>query len=293
MDDERLPVGEGPVIVAAFEGWNDAGSAASDAARFLASALDTSEVGTVSPDPHVDYQASRPHTEIVSGVIRDIAWPVTRILASADTSVLVVLGAEPSFRWQLFGRRITDTARAVDARLIVTLGALLDDSPHRRPTNVTGVASDESLTASLRVRTSRYEGPTGIVGVLHRASVEAGIPSASLWASVPHYASSAPSPKASVALLSRVDAITGVGIDLGRLEVAASAWERQVDAVVAKSEELEAYVRDLEARYDEAERLEAPPATPDPADEDPIGDVQSGDALAADIERFLRNRDEE
>jgi predicted ATP-grasp superfamily ATP-dependent carboligase len=275
-----------PVVIAAFEGWNDAGNAASDALRFLIRTLDATEVGEVEPDEFVDYQASRPHVEIVGGVARTIVWPRTRVLAAPESDVLLVLGNEPSFRWREYSSRLADAALALDSRLVITLGALLGDTPHTRPMRVTGTASDDDLVRALSLQRSRYEGPTGIVGTLHTSCRETGLPSVSLWVPVPHYVATPPSPKATVALVDRVRSLLGLTVDTGRLEIAASAWERQVDAVIRKDDETSEYVRALEEQYDEQ---------PDDADlalEDSDDALPSGDALAAEFQRYLRERDD-
>lgn len=280
---------EQPVVIAAFTGWNDAGDAASDALRYVARATHAIEVGELEPDDFVDYQASRPHVEIVAGVARAITWPATTALASPSADVLLLIGSEPTFRWREYCTRVTDTALAVDARLVVTLGALLGDTPHSRPVTVTGTATDQALIGIADVERSTYEGPTGIVGALHAACRDAGLPSVSLWAPVPHYAATPPCPKATAALLERLRAVCELAIDTGRLEIASAAWERQVDAQVRKTDDLAVYVQALEEAYDARgnEPDEAPGSDRTSADEAPP--LPSGDALAAELEQYLRD----
>jgi predicted ATP-grasp superfamily ATP-dependent carboligase len=267
-----------PAVVAAFEGWNDAGDAATDALRYLVRALDALEIATIDPEPYVDFQVSRPQVEIVNGVVRSLAWPTTRVHAAevggAAGDVVLVVGHEPNFHWKGYCNEIIEVARALGGATVVTLGALLADSPHSRPVRVTGTAGDEDTMRRLGLQPSTYEGPTGIVGVLHSVCRDAGFRSVSLWAPVPHYASSAPSPKATRALVGDVSKLLDLPIDLHRIEVAAEAWERQVGELVASDDDVREYVEQLEEQYDSV--LTAP------------DDLPSGDALAAEFQRYLR-----
>jgi proteasome assembly chaperone (PAC2) family protein len=215
------------------------------------------------------------------GLTRRIDWPETAFyhaaVPSTDRDAVLLLGIEPNTRWRTFCSEIVDLARDLEVDLVVTLGALLADVPHTRPAPVTGSASDPGLVEELGLAASRYEGPTGIVGVLHDACRRAGLPSASLWAAVPHYVSLAASPKAALALARRLGDLLGAELELGDLERASEAYELQVSAAVSQDEETEAYVRDLEARRDTlGEEL----------------DVPSGDSLAAELTRFLREHEE-
>src|ERR671928_1160267 len=271
---------ERPVLVAAFRGWNDGAQAASLAAGYLARLWDAERFADVDPEGFFDFQATRPHVSLVDGVTRQIDWPETAFYHARprrlDRDVVLLLGIEPNVRWRTFTDLVVGHARELGVELVVTLGALLADVPHTRPSPVTGSASNAELVEELGLSTSRYEGPTGIVGVLHDACNNAGIPSASLWAAVPHYVSLTPSPRAAAALCDRLGGLLGIDIDTGELEQAAQTYEEQVSQAVAADEETAAYVEELEQRADSMEEeLELP----------------SGDALAAELTRYLRERE--
>jgi proteasome assembly chaperone (PAC2) family protein len=268
------------VLVAAFRGWNDGAQGASLAASFLAQAWQARRFADVDPEEFFDFQAVRPHVALEGGITRRISWPETVFYHAAvpdkDRDAVLVLGFEPNLRWRTFTGEIVGLAQELGVELVVTLGALLADVPHTRPAPVTGSATDPKLVEELGLAASRYEGPTGIVGVLHDACREADVPSASLWAAVPHYASLASSPKAALALCIRLGNLLDVEFALDDLERAAEAYERQVSEAVASDEETEAYVRELERRRDAlGEEL----------------DVPSGDTLAAELTRFLREHE--
>lgn len=274
-----------PTLVAAFEGWNDAGDAASGAIRWLARTYDAEVFASLEPDEWFDFQASRPQVTITDGVVRRLVWPRTRFLAATveggESDLVLLLGVEPNLRWPAFCATVIDVAREVGCEQVVTLGALLADVPHTRPTRVVGVADEPQTMSRLRLVGSTYEGPTGIVGVLHGACRAAGLRPVSLWAPVPHYVATAPNPKGTYALLDRLRVLLRLPTDLDDLEVAARAWEQQIDSVAAGDAEIGGYVHNLEARYDaEAEEPEI------------IGgdDLPTGETLAADIERFLREQ---
>jgi proteasome assembly chaperone (PAC2) family protein len=261
-----------PVMLAAFAGWNDAGDAASSAARYLRDRWQARAFATIDPEEFFDFTTTRPEVRLVDGVTREIVWPTNEFSAAApggDHDVVVLLGVEPQLRWRTFCEEVLGVARRLGVELVVTLGALLADVAHTRPVQVTGAAADPAMAARLGLQRSRYEGPTGIVGVLHDACRQAGVPSASLWAAVPHYVAGTPSPKAALALVQRAGALVGTPVAATDLEIAAAAYERQVSEVVASDEEVAAYVRELE----------------EAASED---DLPSGEALAAELERFLR-----
>jgi proteasome assembly chaperone (PAC2) family protein len=277
---ERRPSLRRPVMVTAFRGWNDGAQGASLACGFLAQAWSARRFGDIDPEEFYDFQATRPHVALVDGVTRRIDWPENVLyhaeLPGQERDVVLLLGIEPSTRWRTFTGEIVEVARDLGVDLVVTLGALLADVPHTRPSPVTGSATDPDLVRELGLAASRYEGPTGIVGVLHDACRNAGLPSASLWAAVPHYASLAASPKAALALCRRLTDLLGTALDLRELEQASEAYERQVSEAVAQDEETEAYVQELERRRDAlGEEL----------------DVPSGDALAAELTRFLREHE--
>ena len=269
------------MLVAAFRGCNDGAQGATLAASFLAQAWNADRFADVDPEEVYDFQAVRPHVRLEDGVTRKIDWPETVFYSAAvpdaDRDAVILLGVEPNTRWRTFTGEITGLAVDLGVELVVTLGALLADVPHTRPAPVTGSATDPALVEELGLASSRYEGPTGIVGVLHDACRAAGVPSASLWAAVPHYVSLAASPKAALALSERLAALLGITLDLTDLERAAEAYELQVSAAVAQDEETEAYVHELETRRDAlGEEL----------------DVPSGDTLAAELTRFLKEHEE-
>jgi proteasome assembly chaperone (PAC2) family protein len=269
------------VLVAAFRGWNDGAQGASLAASFLAQAWSATRFADIDPEEFYDFQAVRPHVRLEEGITRTIDWPENVFYSAAvpgtDRDAVILLGVEPNTRWRTFSAAIADLSTELGVELVVTLGALLADVPHTRPSPVTGSASDPALVDELGLTSSRYEGPTGIVGVLHDACRGAGIHTASLWAAVPHYVSLAASPKAALALSERLGALLGASLDVSDLQRAAEAYELQVSAAVAQDEDTEAYVQELETRRDAlGEEL----------------DVPSGDALAAELTRFLKEHEE-
>jgi predicted ATP-grasp superfamily ATP-dependent carboligase len=273
---------ERPVLLAAFRGWNDGAQAASLAAGYLAKTWGAEQFAEVDPEDFFDFQATRPHVSLEDGLTRRIDWPETGFYHARpeglDRDIVLLLGIEPNLRWRTFTDLVVGLAQELEVELMITLGALLADVPHTRPAPVTGSASDEELVQRLGLSPSRYEGPTGIVGVLHDACRQADIPSASLWAAVPHYVSLTPSPRAAVALCARLGSLIGVEVDVDELEEAAQSYEEQVSEAVASDEETASYVEELERRADSIEES---------------SDLPSGDALAAELTRFLRERDEE
>ena len=284
MTDElivhRRPELRKPVLVAAFRGWNDGGQAASLAAGYLAKLWNAQEFAEIDPEGFFDFQVTRPHVSLVDGVTRKVDWPETAFrhasLPAIERDAVLLTGNEPNVRWKSFTSLIVDLVRDLNIELVVTLGSLLADVPHTRPAPVTGSASDPELVERLGLETSRYEGPTGIVGVLHDACRTSGIASASLWAAVPHYVSLAPSPRAAQALCDRLCTLLAVDIDTEELRQAGEAYAEQVSAAVATDEETQAYVEELEQRTDEM---------PDEIQ------IPSGEALAAELTRFLRDRE--
>ena len=289
-----------PTLVAAFSGWNDAADAASDGVRWLARTVGARVFATLDTEEYLDFQAARPTVELVDGVIREIQWPALAFsagtLPGGGRDLVLLLGVEPNLRWPTFCDDVISVARTTGCELVVTLGALLGDVPHSRPMRCTGSATDEVLAAKLGMERSRYEGPTGIVGVLHDAARRVGFASASIWAPVPHYVATAPNPKATRALLSRLSTLIDIDLDLSDLDIAASAWERSVDEVVAGDADATSYVERLEARYDEtadASTLESDdPITTSDDDEDWLDEdaLPSGESLAEDFERYLREQ---
>src|ERR671931_297988 len=248
----RRPELTRPVLIAAFRGWNDGAQAASLAAGYVAKTWGAEKFADVDPEGFFDFQATRPHVSLEEGLTRRIEWPETAFYHArpdgSDRDVVLLLGIEPNLRWRTFTELLIGLVRELGVEMMITLGALLADVPHTRPSPVTGSASDPELVRQLGLSASRYEGPTGIVGVLHDACRRAGIPSASLWAAVPHYASLAASPKAALALCERLGELMGVEIDLDELEEAAASYEEQVSEAVASDEETAAYVEELERR---------------------------------------------
>ena len=282
---DRRPDGlRAPALVCAFKGWNDAADAASAALRFVGASLDADRFAAIDPDEFFDFQATRPKIHLVEGRTREIVWPEVEIYEArvprAPRDLVLLAGAEPSMRWRGFCSLVVELAEALGVQMVVTLGALLADVPHTRPVGITGLASDEKLVERLGMNASNYEGPTGIVGVLHSACAQAGMPSASLWAAVPHYVAAAPNPKAALALVRKLEGLVGISIDAGELETAAGDYERQVNAAVQSDPDVQAFVERLEQAADDEPSL-------DPAQ------VPSGDKLASEFQRFLRQRGED
>jgi predicted ATP-grasp superfamily ATP-dependent carboligase len=277
----RRPDLERPILVGAFRGWNDGGQGASLAAGYLARMWDAQEIADVDPEEFFDFQATRPHVKLVDGLTRQIDWPETTFYSARpegfDRDIVLLLGIEPNLRWRAFTDMVVGYAEELGVELVVTLGSLLADIPHTRPAPVTGSASDQELVERLGLQASRYEGPTGIVGVLHDACKRHGLPSASLWAAVPHYVSLTPSPRAALALLERLSSMLEVDIDLAELREASEGYAEQVSRAVAADSDTQAYVEELERRADEIDEEDLP----------------SGEALAAELTRFLRERDRE
>jgi predicted ATP-grasp superfamily ATP-dependent carboligase len=270
-----------PVLVACFRGWNDGAQGATLAGSYLAKAWDAERFADIDPEGFFDFQATRPHVSLVDGFTRRITWPETAFyharVPGLDQDVVLLLGVEPNLRWRTFSRLVTDLAKELGVELVVSLGSLLADVPHSRPAPVTGSASDPELVEKLGLQASRYEGPTGIVGVLHDGCRRAGIPSVSLWAAVPHYVSLTPSPRAALALCERLAELLGTTIDTAELSQAVDGYVEQVSEAVAADSETASYVEELEQRADTIDPEQLP----------------SGDALAAELTRFLREREQD
>jgi predicted ATP-grasp superfamily ATP-dependent carboligase len=304
----RRPVVRGPVIIAAFEGWNDAGEAASTAARHLAEVWDAQPFASIDPENFYDFTSTRPEVVIVDGFRRKIEWPANDF-ASAEISgtqrdVIICLGTEPQLKWRTFAEAVLEVAQTTGAELVISLGALLADVPHSRPTRVTGTSVDDALIQRFGLVRSRYEGPTGIVGVLHDTFADHEIPSCSLWATVPHYLPSTTSPKAALALVERLAEMLAVAIPTIELEIGAVDYERQVNDVVDTDDEMRGFVRTLEEGYDEndgEEYEEYDAISSEDDDEDGEADprtafmksdgkLPTGDDLADELEQFLREQ---
>jgi proteasome assembly chaperone (PAC2) family protein len=277
------PTLERPVLIGAFRGWSDGGQAATLAAGYLARLWEADKFADIDPELFVDFQATRPHVSLDESQTRRIDWPENtfyraRIPGSNRDAVLLV-GVEPNYRWRTFGELVAELANDLGVELVVMLGALLADVPHTRAAPITGAATDPKLVDELGLQLSRYEGPTGIVGVLLDAFRRASIPSVSLWAAVPHYVSLAPSPRAARGLCERLSGVLGVQVDVGELAEAEASYVEQVSEAVASDSETAAYVEELEQRADSLDWLEE------------SGGLPSGEALAAEIARFLRERE--
>jgi len=270
-----------PALLCAFTGWNDAGDAASTALQFIASSLGATRFARIDPEEFYDFQATRPMIRLLEGKSREIEWPEVEVYAArvprAPRDLILLQGPEPSLRWRMFMQQIVDLSEALGVQMVVTLGALQDEVPHTRPVQITGFASDEGLVERLGLQSSNYEGPTGITGAILAACQDSGLPCASLWASVPHYIAAAPNPKAALALVRKLEGLVGVSVDAQELESDAGRYEAQVSAAVAQDPDVQAFVERLEAAALEEEAGTA-------------HDVPSGDVIAREFQRFLRQR---
>src|ERR1700677_762926 len=270
-----------PALVCAFKGWNDAADAASSAITFVGRALGAQRFATIDPEEFYDFQATRPRIKLVDGHAREIVWPEVELyearIPRAPRDLILLTGTEPSFRWRTFGGLVVELAEAIGAQLVVSLGALLADVPHTRPVSVTGLTSDPALVARLGLTQSSYEGPTGIVGVLHAACQQAGLPSASLWAAVPHYIAATPNPKAALALVRKLEGLVGVAVDGSELESASADYERQVNVAVQSDPDVQAFVERLEQAAGEDSGDDPPP-------------FPSGETIESELQNFLRQR---
>jgi predicted ATP-grasp superfamily ATP-dependent carboligase len=283
MDELRMsskPSLHRAVLIAAFRGWNDGGQGASLAGGYLARIWGGARFADVDPENFYDFQATRPHVSLVDGITRQIDWPENAFyhahIPGLGRDAVILLGIEPNVRWRSFAQLVVQLARELEVEMVVTLGSLLADVPHTRPSPVTAAAGDPRLMEELGLEPSRYEGPTGIVGVLHDQCTREGLPSLSLWAAVPHYVSLAPSPRAALALCQRLGELLGSEIDTSELAEAVDAYNEQVSEAVAADAETAAYVEELEQRSDVLEQH-----------------LPSGDSLAAELTRFLREREQE
>jgi len=284
IDIDRRPELERPVLIAGFTGWNDAADAASVAVGALASSWEAWRFGGFDGEEFFDFQTTRPQVKLVDGVTRQIEWPENmlsatepRLAAAGGRGAVLLTGPEPNFRWRAFCAAVVELARALDVELVVTMGALLADVPHSRPVSVAANSQDASLVESLGLSASRYEGPTGITGVLHRACADAGLPSVSFWASVPHYLPAVPSAPAALALLDKLSGLLGMEVDTTELESTAETYQEQVSVAVSQDSDLSSYVKMLEERFDSQ------------VDQGPRN-LPSGDELAQELEGFLREQ---
>jgi proteasome assembly chaperone (PAC2) family protein len=287
MEIHQIPLLRNPVMIVAFSGWNDAAEAASGALDHLLSGW-REKMDEVVPEliadfeseDFYDFQVNRPQVSIDESEIRSITWPVTQVFGlsvpSMNRDLVIVTGVEPSMRWKSFTSELLDLADDLEVSLVITLGSLLADTPHSRPITVTGTGAHPSVASRLGVSVSRYEGATGILGIIQDGCLRRGIDAISLWAAVPHYAASAPSPKATLALINTLEEFLNISIPLGDLPDRADSWEKEVNELAAEDAEIAEYVRALEESKDAAE----------------LPDV-SGDSIAKEFERYLRRQKED
>jgi proteasome assembly chaperone (PAC2) family protein len=268
-----------PTLVCAFAGWNDAASAATASLEAVAASIDSEVVARIDPEEFYDFQVNRPTIRLIEGQTRHLDWPSNTLLAArvpaAERDLALLSGIEPNLRWRTFADAILSVAQRLGVEMLVTLGALIADVAHTRPVPITGLASDPDLVERLGLSRSSYEGPTGIVGVLHDTCRRRGLTSASLWAAVPHYVAAVPNPKGALALLRRLEGITGIAVDASDLENATERFEEQVNRAVSANPEIEELVRNLEAAQ---------------GDEVDLGQEVSADEIAREFQRFLRQR---
>jgi proteasome assembly chaperone (PAC2) family protein len=278
---ENEPSGlRSPILVCAFAGWNDAAGAATTALTTAAESLEAEVIAQVDPEEFFDFQANRPTIRLTEGQTREIEWPGNVLMAAtppgAERDLVLLAGTEPNLRWRTFGDGIAEAAETLGVEMVITLGALIADVAHTLPVPITGLASDEELVERLDLARSNYEGPTGVVGVVHDACRRRGIASASLWAAVPHYVAAVPNPKAALALLRRLEGLVGVAVDATELEEESETYQSQVSRAVSANPEIEELVERLEE--EQAAQLDVEEELP------------SGESLARDFERYLRQQ---
>jgi hypothetical protein len=279
-----MPELERPVLIAGFTGWNDAAEAASRAVGTLNDSWQARRFGAFDAEEFVDFQSTRPQIRLSDGVTRRIEWPENALSATAPAldalggrGAVLLSGPEPNFRWRSFCDAVAETAKDLGAEMVVTMGALLADVPHSRPVSVAANSQDPALVENLNLSASRYEGPTGITGVLHRVCAEAGLPSVSFWASVPHYLPAVPSAPAALALLQSLSVLLRIDVDTADLEQTSSSYQEQVSVAVSQDSDLSSYVQMLEERFDsQVEGGER--------------NLPTGDDLAQELEGFLREQ---
>ncbi len=284
MEIHQIPLLRNPVMIIAFSGWNDAAEGASGAIEHLLSIWREKDdevvpqlIADVDSEEFYDFQVNRPQVTIDESSIRSITWPTTQIfglaIPSMERDLVIVTGVEPSMRWKSFSHELLDLADDLEVSLVITLGSLLADTPHTRPITVTGTGAHPNIAERLGVAVSKYEGPTGILGIIQDGCMRRGIDAISLWAAVPHYASGSPSPKASLALINSIEDFLDISIPLGTLSEDSDEWEKSVDELAAEDSDVAEYVKALEESKDAAE----------------LPDV-SGDSIAKEFERYLRRR---
>jgi proteasome assembly chaperone (PAC2) family protein len=284
MEIHQIPLLRNPVMIMAFSGWNDAAEGASGAIEHLLSVWREKDDGIVpqliadvEPEDFYDFQVNRPQVSIDESSFRNITWPTTQIfgleIPSMERDLVVVTGVEPSMRWKSFTTDLLDLADDLEVSMVITMGSLLADTPHTRPITVTGTGAHPNIAERLGVSVSKYEGPTGILGIIQDACMRRGIDAISLWAAVPHYASTSPSPKASLALINSIEDFLDISLPLGTLAEESDEWEKSVDELAAEDSDVAEYVKALEESKDAAELPEV-----------------SGDSIAKEFERYLRRR---
>ncbi len=287
MEIHQIPLLRNPVMIVAFSGWNDAAEAASGAVEHLLSGWKDKKddvlpelIAEVESEDFYDFQVNRPQVSIDDSQIRSITWPSTQIFGLAVPSMsrdlVIVTGVEPSMRWKSFTSDLLDIADDCEVSLVVTLGSLLADTPHSRPITVTGTGAHPAIADRLGVSVSKYEGPAGILGIIQDSCMRRGIDAISLWAAVPHYAASSPSPKATLALINTLEEFLDISIPLSDLPERSDAWEKEVNDLAAEDSEVAEYVKALEESKDAAELPEV-----------------SGDSIAKEFERYLRRQKED
>ncbi len=276
----EVPQLRNPILVCSFRGWNDAAAAASTALAAVGDAFESETIAEVDPEEYFDFQATRPTIVLSEGQARRIEWPHNELIAvripAAERDLVLLDGTEPNLRWRTFSETIATAADALGVEMVITLGALIAEVSHTLPVPITGLASDEQLVEELDLQRSNYEGPTGIVGVVHDCCRQLGMASASLWAAVPHYIAAVPNPKAALALLRRLEGLTGIAVDATELEEEATAYEEQIDRAIAANPEIEELVEKIEE--EQSEQLEPPE------------DIPSADTIARDFQQFLRQQ---
>ncbi|MGH2974843.1 MAG: PAC2 family protein [Solirubrobacterales bacterium] len=269
-----------PILVCSFRGWNDAAAAASTALTAVGDAFDSEMIAQIDPEDYFDFQSTRPTIVLSEGQARRIEWPHNHLIAAripaAERDLVLLDGTEPNLRWRTFSETVATAADALGVEMVITLGALIAEVSHTLPVPITGLASDQELVEELDLQRSNYEGPTGIVGVVHDCCHQVGMTSASLWAAVPHYIAAVPNPKAALALLRRLEGLTGIAVDATDLEEEATAYEDQINRAIAANPEIEELVEKIEA--EQSEQL------------DDSEDLPSADTIARDFQQFLRQQ---
>jgi proteasome assembly chaperone (PAC2) family protein len=279
--ESDVPQLRSPVLVCSFRGWNDAANASSRALATAAESLDAELVAHVDPEEFFDFQTTRPTISLSDGVSRHIEWPQNNLYAArvpaADRDIVLLDGTEPNLRWRTFSEGIATAADTLGAEMVVTMGALIAEVSHTLPVPITGLASSEELVEELDLERSSYEGPTGIVGVVHDCCRQLGMTSASLWAAVPHYVAAVPNPKAALALLRRLEGLTGIAVEASELELESEGYEEQIGRAVDANPEIKELVERIEA--EQAEQFV-----------DEGGELPSADSIAREFQQFLRQQ---